>query len=219
MARTPISRIYPYRDAQLIQFADSLCNSAERDATQLQAYGVSATNIATIRSAREAFANYPTDQELYGDLLHTGQERDTQASLLAQALRQICTRAQLAYGSSSSAYRLYHLGPISALSAQELIRASHYICPLAQQQLAQLAPQGLTATIIADTQAIATTLDTLLDTEFSIQQQRQAATHHRIELGNALYILLIPISEKGKLCWAYTNEARYNDYLLVPSQP
>ena len=141
------------------------------------------------------------------------------AGSLAQALRQICTRAQLAYGSSSSAYRLYHLGPISALSAQELIRASHYICPLAQQQLAQLAPQGLTATIIADTQAIATTLDTLLDTEFSIQQQRQAATHHRIELGNALYILLIPISEKGKLCWAYTNEARYNDYLLVPSQP
>lgn len=215
MSRKSINRIYPHRDAELIQFADSLCDTAERDATELLAYGVSAAHIAEIHNARNAFDQYPQDYQLLGTLKMNSQERDKLATLLANALRQICTRAQLAYGSSSSSYRLYDLGSISTLYPEQLLRASTHICKLATQQLAQLAPQGLTAAIIADTQAIAATLDALLSTRFSLKMQREAATYRRIELGNELYKLLITISEKGKLCWAETNPARYSHYLLL----
>ena len=214
MASRAKVRDYNHPDGHLAQLADSFCIMAERDATDLLDYGFTITDLAAIRAARAAFQNFPEDIEFSAPLLSNTQLRDSLVPQLSTALRQICIRAQLAYGAQSSQYRPFALGSISNYSPEQLLRASTHVCSLATAQLPQLAAQGLTPAIIADTQAIATELDTCLTDRFTLAINRETATVRRIELGNALYALLVTLSGKGKLCYHDTTSSKHRHYQI-----
>lgn len=209
-----ISRNYLMHDASLIQFADSLCNTAERDATALSAYGVTAATIATIRAAQVAFADYPSDNMLLGDNMTNTDEIEQLHLQLTTQLRQISTRAQMAYGPKSSSYRLFYLGKLSTLSSEALLRAAQHIGIVATERMAELAPEGLTPSHITDMNATSSALNAALNSKYSLAALRSSATVRRTELGNELYALLVNLSEKGKLCWGDVNATYYSQYLL-----
>lgn len=215
MARSANVRHYNFPDSQFIQLVDSFCRMAERDATKLLEYGFGAADLAQLRNARDAFSDYPADVEISADYYSNTQLRDKLYSDLSLALRQICTRAQFAYGIHSSSYRHFFLGNLSKYSPDQLIRASTHICTQATAQLPTLAPQGLTAPIIAATLATTTQLDDCLNARFTLALAREAATLRRIELGNALYALLLTLSDKGKLCYPDTSMALHRHYNIT----
>lgn len=209
-----INRNYVMTDASLIQFADGLCNTAERDATALAAYGVSAATIATIRSARDTFADYPTDNILLGNSMMNTDEIERLSLQLANQLRQVSIRAQIVYGPKSSSYRLFYLGKLSAQSSEMLLRAAQHISIVATERMAELAPEGLTPSHIADMSTTSSALNAALNSKYTLAAQRSSATVRRTELGNELYALLVNLSEKGKLCWGDVNATYYSQYLL-----
>ena len=217
MPRREEIRRYRMSDAHLIQLADSVRQSAQRDATQLVDYGVSAATITALEAARDAFSDNPTDEELSGDLVIATQAKNANKTEVQRQVRQIADRARIKFGEADGRFRKFGVELLSRQGDDELIRTAKRVVRVATSLLPELTSEGVTAIKIAELGAIANTFDDLVDAQDEAFKNRDIAVDERISLGNNLYDLLVNLAAKGKLCWEDVNEAKYNDYILTSS--
>jgi len=60
-------------------------------------------------------------------------------------------------------------------------------------------------------------LDAAIDAVAASNETRDLATQTRIEKGNALWAEMTYLASIGQTLYADTNEAKYNDYVLIGS--
>lgn len=217
MPRREEIRRYRISDARLVQLSDSVRQSAQRDATELSAYGVSAATITALEAARDAFANNPTDEELSGDLVIATQAKNATKTELQRQVRQISDRARIKFGEADGRFRKFGVELLSRQTDDELLRTAKRVVRVANSLLPELTSEGLSPLMIAELGATADTFDNQIDAQDEAFKNRDIAVDQRIGLGNALYDLLVNLAAKGKLCWEDVNEAKYNDYILSSS--
>jgi len=210
-------RNYKMSDAALVQLADSIKTSAERDATELAAYGVDPAEITALQTARDAFSETDTDEELSGYMVTATQNKNAKREELLIATRQISDRARIAFGETHGKFRTFGASGLSKLNDNELVRTGRRIARVATDFLADMAGLGLTVPIIDDQLLMVADFDDLIDVQDAAIKRRDISVDERIGVGNALYELLVTLAAKGKLCWQDTNEAKYNDYILTSS--
>lgn len=215
MPRREEIRRYRMSDARLVQLTDSVRQSAQRDATELIAYGVTAATITALEAARDAFADNPTDEELSGDLVISTQAKNAEKLELQRQVRQISDRARIKFGEADGRFRKFGVDLLTRQGDDELIRTAKRVVRVATSLLPELTSEGLTAAMITALGTSADTFDNLVDTQDDAFKNRDIAVDERISLGNALYDLLVNLAAKGKLCWEDVNEAKYNDYILT----
>ena len=217
MYKKELKRTYKQSDAALIQQADSIHSSATRDAADLTAYGVLPATLTDLETARNAFADTDTDEELMGDMVIATQAKNALRNSLLTKIRQITDRARIKYGEEDGKFRKFGAELLTKNTDVLLVRTANRVGRVATQFLAELVTEGLTAPIIADMLAENDLFDTAIDTQDDAIKDRDLAVQYRVMAGNALYALVANLAAKGKLCYQETNEAKYNDYILNPN--
>lgn len=211
----PKFRDYRGPDSTAIQTTDDVLGSLERDETEMEAYGVDAAARTLLQAARDAFSDMPTDEELMGDLIIATQAKNATRTDLRQQVRQVADRARYKYGEEDGRFRKFGVDALSRQKDDELLRTARRVVRVATTYLPDLASTGLTAPILAALLATANTFDEQIDEQHNAIKERDIAVDTRIGLGNHMYKLLVSAANFGKLCWADTNEAKYNDYVLT----
>lgn len=207
-------RKYRMPDAELKQVADNLLLFIERDAAEFAQWGYSPTKRQEFVAKIEEFISVDADETLEGQRMTATEVREAAREQLEQLLRIIQLKAKLVLGAGSGRLREFGEGNVSALNDNDLIRVARIVRRAADKYTSLLSSVGLSpahASMLADaTQA----LDTAVDGHWQANINRDAATHHRIEVGNELYELINRYTEIGKAIWYATNEAKYNDYVI-----
>ena len=210
-------RDYKMGDATLVQTADDFVDSAQRDATELAAFGITPASITAIETARTAFADKPSDVFYMSDMMIATEAKNALRQQLLSEVRQIGGRAKIKFGEDSAKYRKFDLEKLSAQTDNDLVRVGRSAIEAATEYLAELATTGLTQTMIDDLKATNVAFDDAIDAQKKAIKKRDFAVDERIMLGNELYKLVVELAEYGKLCWEEVNEAKYNDYVIYRS--
>jgi len=211
----PLRRNYRLSDASLIQLADDIHGSATRDLTALADHGVTSLILTSLVTARDAFSNYPTDEELMGDLIVATENRNTMLETAKRIIDNISSKARFKFGEQSGKYRKFGIEALSQQKPQDLLRMGRRVWRIGTEMLVDLDSEGLSQTMLDDLSGNLFDLDNLIDAQRDAIKERDVATHERTTLGNVLYAKMALLAEKGKLCWKYSNEALYNDYVIT----
>jgi hypothetical protein len=207
-------RDYRFSDGFLKQKADDIAGSVERDIAQFTDRGVTAATITTFQITISSFDNTQTDIELQGAVSVTTDAKNVIAGTLKTAIRAVRTMAQNKLGETNAYYRSFGFGGMDKLPDEQLYRLGRRVAREATAQIAQLASEGLTTTMITNLSAVIISFDSSIDAQESAIKNRDVKTQERIEKGNMLYKEVTRLCNTGKDIWATLDEAKYNDFVI-----
>ncbi len=216
MSKNELIRDYTIGDDEVWQQADSLVQSMQRDATDFAARMVDATRIAEITTLSTQFKNLPTDPELLGIISTATEIKDATALQLRQKISSVRNMAETKFGNNGK-FRTFDFGELSRLPDSDLYRTAKRVVRVGTSFLADLASEGLTAAMLTQITTLATTLDTNIDTMEAAVENRDIKTQERVTVGNSLWAAMVKYANVGKSLYEFTDEAKYNDYVLTPS--
>ncbi len=208
-------RRYKMSDAQLVQMADNLKKSAIRDLEDLSDFGVLPATLIAFQSARDAFKNSPTDEDLSADMVKAAKIQNAEKAVLMQRIRQISERARIKYGETDFRFRRYGVDLLSKQGTDEIVRTGRRVQRVAAEQLSDLCTEGISQAMLDELGSLNNSLDNLIDSQIDTIKNRDIAVDLRIMSGNALYSMMVTLAAKGILCWLDVSEKWYNDYVLT----
>ena len=209
-----VTRDYTLSDADLAQLGDKAVELIERDAAELATYGIGNDDKNFIANTTEAFKNYPTDEELEGEVSEKTEEKDEAADVVKVDVRSIMVRVSNGFGEKSAKYRKFGTKGMDELDDNDLHRLGSRVVRVATGYLAELAEEGLTQDIIDSLEAKNEVFDDAIDAKDEAVRERDISTEDRIELGNSLYGKIVKVFNAGKNYWVNKDEAKYNDYVI-----
>ncbi|KEY18721.1 hypothetical protein SAMN05421765_2817 [Kaistella antarctica] len=214
MKKTMVTRTFKFVDAVLKQKADEFINLLDRDSVEFAERGYDAAAKTSFENARDAVAGFPSDETLEAQKIQLTAAKDAARSVLEKTMRTIFNMASNHFGAQSAQYRAFGPADIARQPDAELARTYKIMVPAATANLAAMAAEGLSQTIIdtLTTQGIA--LDDRIDAVAKGISDRDVATEGRIETLNTLYSYVTKYAGIGQDIFYEINEAKYNDYVL-----
>jgi hypothetical protein len=207
-------RDFRFPDGTLVQITDGVLIAVGRDGAEFTKRKVDPAKSVGLKILRDDFSNFPIDDYYAGEQGIKTEAKDLARARLTTALRTVFTAAENVFGIKSKQYKQFGNAAITRLTDDELIRNSRNVVLTATRYLTQLTPEGITAMLLTDIDALIKTFDDAVDAQLTSVRERDIATADRIEKGNALYSALVKICNTGKDIWYEVNEAKYNDYVI-----
>jgi hypothetical protein len=214
MATKNETRLYSMADADLKQLADNLKDSIVRDLTDFNTRNITTTKVAAFEALIDSFNNSSTDEELQGALNVEVIAKDALAEGIRKAIRPIRNMAELAYNSTGK-YKIFGFEDMAILSDNDLQRMAKRVARVGNSLLTELQDQGLTTVQLTTLETLANDLDKAIDKVGAANENRDLQTQQRVTLGNTLWKEMSTLASIGQSLFADTNEAKYNDYVLV----
>lgn len=208
-------RDYKFSDGKLVQLADDYILLTDRDFVKLAEYGITGDDLDNLKNMRTGFADYPTDEELLGLLVVATKTKNKHRDTVETAVRSIMVRVEDVFKNDSGILMQFGVGSISKETDANFIRTATRVHRVATGMQAELNAAGVTVTYLADFKAKVKLLDEALDSCDTAQRNRAAATRERILKGNELYKAIVRIASFGKDAFYSTNEAKYEDYVII----
>jgi hypothetical protein len=103
------------------------------------------------------------------------------------------------------------------ISDADFYRLAKRVVRVSTKYLSDLESQGLTADQVAALQTQVKNFDDSIDAIEEAIEIRDTETQERINKGNALWAEMSKLASVGKSVYEDTNEAKFNDYVLMPS--
>lgn len=214
MPKSETTRTYIFADADLKQKADALAQTIDRDMAQFATRNITKVHLTNFGNLIDDFDNCSTDVELLGMVSVATEQKDAAAAVLRPQLRTIRNMAETAY-EGAGMYHVFGFGSIADLPDNDLCQLAKRVYRVATRLLSELAAQGLTQEQLNTLQSQYKALDTMVDKCAEAEETRDIETQGRITKGNALYAEMVRLAGIGKSLFEDTDEARYNDYVLV----
>ncbi len=212
-------REYNFSDARLIEIAQEKIAFAVRDAAVLLPLGIDAAFMTALNTDVETFGDMPSDETELGEQEEATAEKDSEAEVIRESLRNIRSAAQRAFGHNSPRYNQFGLEGVSDFTVAELLRRALVAHQVATTYAAELTAKGFTA---ADNTALNGQISSYVS---KIQNQaletgsRDIAQENRVLAGNALYHQLEgELCEAAKNYWRTRSAAKYNDYIIYNNE-
>lgn len=219
MADKENKRKYQMADSTLIQKSEDIISSMTRDAADFLAKrNVAPARMATLNTAQAAFAEFPTDEELQGDVTVRTEYKDAKRVALEEAIRSIRGMADTKFN-GSGLYKTFAFNDLSGQTDPELVRMGKRVARVGTTLLSQLASEGLTAQMLTDLETLSADFFALIDGVDDAEETRDIKTQQRVTLGNALYDKVVEFANIGKAIYEDTDEAKYNDYVITDTPP
>lgn len=215
--KQPNNREYNFPDPELKKVSDSIFGSVQRDSSQFEERGVTGQKVEQIQALIQKFADMPTDVELMGTMAAATLTKDNLAEAIRVNIRSVRTMAQNVHGVKSPLYRSFGFEGMVKMSDDQLYLQGKRTLREATSQMAQLAHEGLTATMLDSLQALLSDFENSIRAKQVAEKNRDIQTQMRVDAGNALYREIVRLANTGKDIWASTNEALYNDYVIYTS--
>lgn len=206
-------RTYNFEDAKLSTEASRIKSNAERDDKEFLTRKVGHTNLTDLQTAIDDFNNYPTDEELQGDVTESTAAKDAISNNLRVMMRPIRNMAEMQY-STGGKYKTFGFGGMDKLDDNNLYRLALHVVRVGTKLLSELAAQGLSEEILTALSDEAAAFHKAMETQEDKIEDRDIATQERVLLGNALYERVVKLASVGKSLFKDKDEARYNDYVL-----
>lgn len=206
-------RHYRFTDAELIRLASDKLNLAARDQAEFLDRGYDAARLNAIKMAKDAFDDYPMDRQLDGDKQEATENKNTLRDKLEDDTRRILIAAKYALA-ENGVYRCFGSYAIARLKDTILVRQARIVLKKAREHQAALAPEGISVARLDDYELLIATFSESIDTQIGAKAERKASTHERVDLGNALYALIVQLCEVGKHIWYTKNATKYKHYVL-----
>ena len=214
MSKIESVRSYNIGDDVVWQKADSLFGCMQRDATSFLTRGIDAARMDEIAAANTIFKNLPTDPELLGIISTATEIKNATALELRKKIATVRSMAATKYGDNGK-YKTFDFGSLADLPDSDLFRTAKRVVRVGTTLLAELASEGLNASMLTEITTLANTFDANLDTLGSAIENRDLETQNRVIAGNNLWALMVKYADVGKSLFEFTDEARYNDYVLT----
>jgi hypothetical protein len=208
------TRNYHLADADLKQRADILKNTITRDLGDFASRNIHTGSLDAYQLMIDDFDNCSTDVELAGLVQDATLQKDSLVDQVQKAIRPIRNMAEIAY-SGKGKYVSFGFEDLSRLSDNDLIRMARRVARVGAKLLPELEPQGLTKDILANLTEMASNLDNAIDVKETAIENRDLETQERIIKGNTLWAEMVRLASIGKSLYEDTNEAKFNDYILV----
>jgi len=216
MPQQTITRSYPFADGELKQKADQLANTLTRDLTDLAARKITDGFIKHLRELTGSFDDHSTDQELVGLVTDATLKKNATRKEAEVAVRSIRNMADIVY-SGKGKYNNFGFEDLTRMTDTDFYRLTKRVVRTATRFLPDLEPQGLTAAQIDALQTLSKKFDDDLDVLEDAVDNRDLETQERINKGNMLWAEMTKLASVGKSVFEDTNEAKFNDYVLMPS--
>jgi hypothetical protein len=210
-------RAYNFADASLMQLADEVVSNGTRDSAELTPQGVTAARLGDLAALNDTFRDMEDDEEWAGLVSEKTEDKDAALAVCEAGTRNIRRMVSNVFGEQSAKYRRFGFTGINDLKDMDRIKAYFRVWRRASDLTTDLAPEGLTATVLADFRTACETADDAYDALVDTINDRDIATEERIELGNEIYAEVVKICNTGKTYWFDKEEAKYNDYVITPS--
>lgn len=208
------TRNYRMSDAELKQNGDNIISLINQDIIDFNDRGFSATKQTELENAIQAFSDYPSDEQLEGQKISATENKNTTRKVLEKSMRTFFLSAENVFGYGTGKYKEFGNADLTKQSDEELVRNAKILVQTAAKYLTQLSTEGITQTKIDLLEANRRNFDEGIDAQRMAIRERDAATEERINLGNALYALVVKYANIGKDIWYDSNESRYNDYVI-----
>ena len=216
MPQQVIIRSYSITDGELKQAADGLAKTLTRDLTDLAARKVTAATVNDLNKLINNFDEHSTDQELLGLVNDATIKKNASRKEAEIAVRQIRNMADIVY-SGKGKYNNFGFEDLTRVTDADFYRLTKRVVRMATKYLPDLEPQGLTATQIDALKKISQKFDDDLDDIEDAIDNRDTETQERIVKGNTLWAEMTKLASIGKSVYEDTNEAKFNDYVLMPA--
>jgi hypothetical protein len=213
-----LQRDFNLSDSELALYASNLVGFMTRDAAEFAARGVNAAAITALEAKGNEFEAFPTDAEYQGLVTIATEDKDADREQLHVDIRGITDRAMLKWGEDSGRYKRFDVKNLTKLADKDLHFAARRVVRIGTIYLADLAAEGLTQAMLDALTALAQSFEDNLNDLRDAIAVRDEKTEERIELGNELYALVSKYCEIGKVIWKETSEAKYNDYIIYPTE-
>lgn len=198
----------------LMQLGDKAVMLINRDAAELETYGVNEALKNLIQQKTQELKDIPTDEELLADVSFNTEEKNKHADAIRNSIRTIMVRAKNVFGDQSSQYKHFGVKSLERMTDDDLYRCSKRVSRTATMYLSELSAKGLTEGEITNLSSITQTLDDKIDAKDDAVRNRDIATESRVDLSNELYKLISELFDYGKDYWSTRKESKYNDYIV-----
>ncbi len=227
MPSRPESIAYRGTIADLLLLTEVKVVFARRDAEAFAARGWPETRLAALEQAGRALGRLPTDQELEQAQRKAEEKRNAARAALTLAIQTVLSKVRQVYHPESAEYRGYGAAKLHQATDAGFALLAEQVAAVGLDALATAAEEikaayqqaGLTAAELTAIEQGATAYRKRLLAVAFAETRRAVGTQHRVRAANAVYATLGALCELGKSLFIASDEARYNDYLLLPPAP
>lgn len=217
MKKQIASRNYNLSDGSLVQVADGIIKSVERDFAEFSVRGMTPLRLQRLQNLRDRFAVTDSDEILEGAKMIATETKNTLRSKLEAALRTLIIIAENRWGRTTAKFRQLGDTHITAMTDENFVRNARVIIRVIEINTMELMEEGLTNDLVHQAMVLRDQFDAAIDEQLVAIRNRDIATEERITYGNELYAELVKVTNTGKDLWYSLNEAKYNDYLIYDS--
>ena len=210
-------RTYNIEDANLITTSKIKIAFMRRDIVKLAEFGITTAILTAFENQVNAFEAFPTDKELVGYQELATENKNAKAAELKDAIEPIRARAETKFSYGSAKYKTFGITDISRYDDANLLIAGRRVVRIGNVYLTDLAPLGLSASILSSLTTLCNDFENLIITQDVKIGERDIAQEDRVEIGNAIFALLKNYCRLAKTAWRTLDAAKINDYLIYDS--
>ena len=207
-------RNYNLSDGSLVQVADGILKSIDRDMVEFGSRGMSPLRYQRLQYLRDKFAETDSDEILEGTKMVATEHKNLLRGKLETALRMLIVIVENRWGRSTAKFRQLGDTHITAMTDENFVRSARVIIRVVELNLMDLMEEGMTNDLVHQAVLLREQFDAAIDAQLVAVRNRDIATEERITRGNELYAELVKATNTGKDIWYSTNEAKYNDYVI-----
>jgi hypothetical protein len=185
-----------------------------RDLEVFHEFGYSIEKAKEIENLIRDFGDFPTDEELAGDVMIATEKKNLIRAELIDAIRKIIVRVDIIFDSQNPHYKKFGLGTLSRMTDEALHRTGKRVARVAGMYLSEMKKTGLHKSDLKDLLFLADRFDEAIEKKLDAVADREIATMERTGLANLIYQEILALCNVGKEIWKNRNEAKYNDYIL-----
>lgn len=218
MPLKPLRRNYFMTDAELSSFTFNLLSSMTRDDTEFTARGVTSVERTALETLATAFESFPDDEFYRADITTAVEDKDALRETMSVNIRDIVQCAIIKWGEGSGRYKKFGTKNVGSEGDKAFLTTSRQVVTVGTAYLTDLSSVGLTQTMLDDLSADADSFHDALIAIYDAEELRDDKTQERIQKGNEIYEFVTKYCQIGKIIWDDVDEAKYNDYVIYPTE-
>ena len=209
-----VIREYRMSDSELCLLTAKICMFLTRDLTDLQDFGVTAQKITDLKTLANEFEYFPDDEYYLVGSMEATEAKNQILAQLKEAYRMIVLRFSMTWGDDSLQLRRVAASEYYSAPEGQLITMARKTHIYATENLAKLAPAGLTQEQLNEFKQLTDDLlSAIIAQEEAIDIRDNKATE-RGNKGNEIYKLLASYCDIGKRFYLKSDPSKYNDYVI-----
>ena len=201
-------------DSELCLLTPKICMFLTRDLTDLQDFSITAQKITALKTLANEFEYFPDDEYYMVGVMEATEAKNQILAQLKEAYRMIVLRFTMTWGDEPLPLRRISASEYYSAPEDQLITMARKTHIYATDNLAKLAPAGLTQAQLDEFKKLSDDLVTAIVAQEEAIDIRDNKATERGNKGNEIYKLLASYCEIGKRFYLKTNPSKYNDYII-----